>query len=116
MVDVERNDRQLCAPRSRAAGGGKVLVLASVVLFLIVSLGEGLRAAPSPRTLARSDVTAPVHETLEGLLRGTLDVLGFNQHILSRLRALSSVGLLYLARVHSSLERASPNCYCRSHA
>ena len=97
MVDVERSDRQLCAPRSRAAGGGTVLVLASAVLFLIVSLGEGLRAAPSPRTLARSDVTAPVRETHERLLRGTLDVLGFNQRLLGRLRALSSVGPLRIA-------------------
>ena len=96
MVDVERSDRQLCAPRSRAAGGGTVLVLASAVLFLIVSLGEGLRAAPSPRMLARSDVTAPLHETHERLLRGTLDILGFNRRILGRLRALSSVGLLCL--------------------
>ena len=55
-----------------------------------------LRAAPSPRTLARSDVTAPVRETYERLLRGTLDVLDFNQRILSRRRALSSVGLLCL--------------------
>ena len=88
------------APRdapSLSQAGGTVLVLASAVLFLIVSLGEGLRAAPSPRTLARSDVTAPVRETHERLLRGTLDVLGFNQRILSRLRTLLSVGLLCLA-------------------
>ena len=63
---------------------------------IIVSLGEGLRAAPSPRTLARSDVTAPVWETHERLLRGTLDVLDFNRRILGRLRALLFVGLLCL--------------------
>jgi len=71
--------------------------LASAVLFLIVSLGEGLRYAPSRRTLAQSDVTAPVRETHERLLRDTLDVLGFNQRILGRRRAMSSVGLLCLA-------------------
>ena len=56
-----------------------------------------VRAAPSRRTPTRSDVTAPVRETHERLLRGTLDVLGFNQRILSRLRTLLSVGLLCLA-------------------
>ena len=34
-----------------------------------------VRAAPSRRTPTRSDVTAPVRETHEGLLRGTPDVL-----------------------------------------
>jgi len=96
LVAISAGSAQRDAP-SLSQAGGTVLVLASAVLFLIVSLGEGLRAAPSPRTLARSDVTAPVRETHERLLRGTLDVLGFNQRILSRLRTLLSVGLLCLA-------------------
>ncbi len=96
LVAISSGSASSDAP-SLSQAGGTVLVLASAVLFLIVSLGEGLRAAPSPRTLARSDVTAPVHETHERLLlRGTLDVLDFNRRILGRLRTLLSVGLLCL--------------------
>lgn len=93
LVAISAGSASRDAP-SLPQASGTVLVLASAVLFLIVSLGEGLRAAPSPRTLAQSDVTAPVQETHERLLRGTLDVLGFNQRILSRRRAMSSIGLL----------------------
>ncbi len=95
LVAVSAGSAQRGAP-SLSQAGGTVLVLASSVLFLIVSLGEGLRYAPSRRTLARSDVTAPVRETHERLLRGTLDVLDFNRRILGRLRALLFVGLLCL--------------------
>ena len=95
LVAISAGSAQRDAP-SLFQAGGTVLVLASAVLFLIVSLGESLRYVPSRRTLARSDVTAPVRETHERLLRGTLDVLDFNQRILSRRRALSSVGLLCL--------------------
>ena len=96
LVAISAGSAQRGAP-SLSQAGGTVLVLASAVLFLIVSLGEGLRYAPSRRTLARSDVTAPMHETHERLLRGTLDILGFNRRILGRLRTLLSVGLLCLA-------------------
>jgi hypothetical protein len=82
--------------RSLLQAGGTIFVLASAVLFLIVSLGEGLRVAPSRRTLERSDLSAPVQATQERLLRGTLDVLGVNKRILTRLRTLLSVGLLCL--------------------
>jgi len=95
LVAISAGSAQRGAP-SLSQAGGTVLVLAAAVLFLLVSLGEGLRYAPSRRTLARSDVTAPVHETHERLLRGTLDVLDFNQRILGRLRALLFVGLLCL--------------------
>ena len=95
LVAISAGSASRDAP-SLFQAGGTVLVLASAVLFLIVSLGEGLRAAPSRRTLARSDVTAPMHETHERLLRGTLDILGFNRRILGRLRTLLSVGLLCL--------------------
>jgi len=96
LVAISAGSASRGAP-SLLQAGGTVLVLASAVLFLIVSLGEGLRYAPSRRTLAQSDVTAPVRETHERLLRDTLDVLGFNQRILGRRRAMSSVGLLCLA-------------------
>ncbi len=82
--------------RSAWQAGGTVFVLASAVLFLIVSLGEGLRVTPSRRTLERSNLAAPVQATQERLLRGTLDILGFNKRILARLRTLLSVGLLCL--------------------
>lgn len=95
LVAISAGSAQRDSP-SLSQAGGTVLVLASAVLFLIVSLGEGLRFAPSRRTLARSDVTAPVRQTHERLLRGTLDVLGLNQRIISRLRALLSAGLLCL--------------------
>ena len=83
LVAISAGSAQRDAP-SLFQAGGTVLVLASAVLFLIVSLGESLRYVPSRRTLARSDVTAPVRETHERLLRGTLDVLDFNHRILSR--------------------------------
>ena len=76
LVAISAGSAQRDAP-SLFQAGGTVLVLASAVLFLIVSLGEGLR--------------------YERLLRDTLDVLGFNQRILGRRRAMSSVGLLCLA-------------------
>lgn len=76
--------------------GGTTLDLVSAVLLLSVSLGEGLRVAPSHRTLARSSVTTPVRDTHDRLLRGTLDVPSVDQGILLRLRAVLSVGLLCL--------------------
>lgn len=82
--------------RSLLLAGGTIFVLASAVLFLIVSLAQRFEAAPSARTLARSDIAAPAQATQEQLLRGTLDVLRSNQRILTRLSGLLSAGLLGL--------------------
>ncbi len=82
--------------RSLLQASGTIFVLASAVIFLMVSLGQGFEATPSTRTLARSDLAAPVQATQEQLLRGTLDVLRSNQRILTRLSGLLSAGLLGL--------------------
>ena len=71
------------------------MVLAAI-LFLVGSLGESLQIASSTRTLAQSDMEAPRRLTQERLLRSTLDVLGSNQRVLTRLRKVLSVGLLCL--------------------
>lgn len=82
--------------RSLAQAGGTGFVMLSAILLLLVSLGKGLQAAPSRRTLARSDLAAPAHTTEQRLLRDTPDVVGSNQRILTRLGTVLSIGLLCL--------------------
>ena len=81
---------------SLAQAAGTVFVVLSAILFLVASVGESLRVAPSTRTLAQSDLDAPRHATQERLLRSTLDVLGANQRVLTRVRTVLSVGLVCL--------------------
>ena len=84
------------AGRSVAQAAGTLLVSMAAVLFLAVSLGEGLRVAPSVLSLARSDLADPPHVIKSRLLRNTLDVLGPNQRTVARLGAVPSIGLLCL--------------------
>jgi len=69
-----------------AQAAGTVFVVLAAILFLVGSLGESLQIAPSTRTLIQSDMEAPRRLTQERLLRSTLDVLGSNQRVLTRLR------------------------------
>jgi len=81
---------------STALAAGTLFVLQAAVLFLIASAGRSLQVAPSTRTLASAELRAERRLTEERVLRSTLDVLDSNHRVLSRARALLSVGLLSL--------------------
>lgn len=81
---------------SVAQAAGTLLVSVAAVLFLIVSLGKGLRVAPSVPSLARSDMSDSPEVIKSRLLRNTLGVLGPNERAVERLGGLLSVGLLCL--------------------
>lgn len=84
----------LDAYRTRA---GRLLAFAAV----LVTLSAGTTPAPH-LSLAQAagtvfvDLDAPRHATQERLLRSTLDVLGSNQRLLTRVRTVLSVGLVCL--------------------
>jgi len=75
---------------------GIAFVLAAAVLFLVASSGYRLRAAPSPRSLAHTDLEAPPGSTARQLLRSTLFAVEANGRALRRLEFVFAVGLVCL--------------------
>ena len=75
---------------------GIAFVLAAAVLFLVASSAYRLRAAPSPRLLARTDLEAPHSSTARQLLRSTLFAVEANGRALRRLELVFAVGLVCL--------------------
>ena len=71
-------------------------MLAAAVLFLVASSGYRLRTAPSPRSLARSDLEAPPGSTARQLLHTTLVAVEANGRALRRLEFVFAVGLVCL--------------------
>lgn len=71
-------------------------MVAAAVLFLIASSGYRLRTAPSPRSLARSDLEAPSGGTARRLLRSTLVAVEANGQALRRLESVFAAGLVCL--------------------
>lgn len=77
-------------------GLGTMFVVASAVLFLVASAAERLQVAPSTHALDEFELDASRRTTQERLLRSTLDVLGANRRVLTRVRTVLSIGLLCL--------------------
>ncbi len=75
---------------------GIAFVLAAAVLFLVASSAYRLRAAPSPRSLARTDLEAPHGSTARQLLHTTLVAVEANGRALRRLEFVFAVGLVCL--------------------
>ena len=71
-------------------------MLAAAVLFLVASSGYRLRTAPSPRSLAHSDLEAPPGSTARQLLRSTLFAVEANGRALRRLERVFAIGLVCL--------------------
>ncbi len=75
---------------------GIAFVLAAAVLFLVASSAYRLRAAPSPRSLARTDLEAPHASTARQLLRTTFVAVEANRRALRRLEFVFAIGLVCL--------------------
>ena len=81
---------------------GIAFVLAAAVLFLVASSAYRLRAAPSPRLLARTDLEAPHSSTARQLLRSTFVAVEANGRALRRLEFVFAVASCVFVRVLSS--------------